>query len=288
MTPPRRGSLVLVVKHPPGREVRTFMKAMALALLVILFAGMSSHAAYAWPMQQRVDTQTYAVTEDVDVVVDGADADVTVTGWDSDRVEVVTKRSAWSDDDLNSLGASIEPHGDHVLVAARSGSDCMGCSLSIDVRVPAGAHVTVATASGDVSVHDAGGEVHAHSTSGDISVRNASSALEAFASSGDIDAKGLSADVDLVAGSGSITAAFAQFAHVKHVRAQSSSGDVSIVVPRGASFGIASTRSGSIDSNLRLPIHDFDSGADVSAKVGDGAATVELESNSGDIDVTMR
>ncbi|HYK53476.1 MAG TPA: DUF4097 family beta strand repeat-containing protein, partial [Candidatus Eremiobacteraceae bacterium] len=184
--------------------------------------------------------------------------------------------------------------------------NCIDCSVSYELHVPAGAHVTVSSASGDVDVrgisgpvrvsatsgdveiHDVGGQVSVQSSSGDITTSNLASSLDAFTASGDIDAKDLTGDASLGTDSGSVDASFDRMTAVHQVRMNSASGDVSITVPRGAGFTIdASTSSGSMDSNLKLPIHERDSGATVHAQVGSGSTNVQLETSSGDIDVKM-
>jgi hypothetical protein len=57
-------------------------------------------------------------------------------------------------------------------------------------------------------------------------------------------------------------------------------------VPRTFSARItATTDSGSLDSNLKLPIRDHDSGSDLSVAVGSGKTTVNLVAASGDISI---
>jgi DUF4097 and DUF4098 domain-containing protein YvlB len=261
----------------------------------------------AWPSVKDVDTKTYDLSSDGLVAVDDSSGDVTVTGWDQDRVEVTTTKSSWSSDDLHRLTTRVDPQPDHIAIAAEIPSHCMNCDVSFVIRVPSRAHVTIATSSGDVHVRsvagparidsasgdltmkDIGGEIHVRSSSGAISLSGASSSVEAFTSSGDIEAKGLSADVNLVASSGSLDAEFTSFEAVHLVRMESSSGDISLTVPRGVGFKVeATTSSGSIDSNLHLPIRDLNSGAAVVAQVGDGKASVQLRATSGDIGITMR
>jgi len=183
----------------------------------------------------------------------------------------------------------------------------MNCDISFEIRVPAHAHVTIASSSGDVHISsiagpahvdsssgdvtlkDIGGEIHVHSSSGEVTLDGAKSSVDAVTSSGDIEARHLSADVNLVASSGSLDAEFSTFDAVRVVRMECSSGDISLTVPRGVGFKIeATTSSGSIDSNLHLPIRERNSGADVSAQVGDGKASVQLRATSGDIGITMR
>jgi DUF4097 and DUF4098 domain-containing protein YvlB len=283
------------------------MKAFAALAVAVVVFGASASRAGAWPQQTQTDTKTYEVAGDAQIAVDATEADVTVRGWSADKVELVTKRSAWSSDDLSRLTTTVDAQSDHVSVSEDAPLRCDNCGISYELRVPAGAHVTISTASGDVDVrgiggpvrvdassgdveiHQIGGQVFARTTSGDISVSDLASALEAYSSSGDIQAKDLTTDTALVTDSGSIEAYFDRFSSVHQVRMKSSSGDVSLTVPRGSGFAIdASTSSGSMDSNLQLPIAERDSGAAVHAQVGSGKTMVQLATSSGDIDVTMR
>lgn len=283
------------------------MKVAAAIALAVTALSFVAQQVRAWPSVQHVETQTYDLAGDGVVAVDDVSGDVSVIGWNSDKVEVTTTKTSWSDDDLHRLGTQIDAHPDRISLAATYPSNCLNCDVSFQIRVPTGAHVTIATSSGDISVkslsgparadsasgeikfENVGGQVHVHSSSGDLTLDRIGSAIDAYASSGDIEARHLATDANLVSSSGSVTAEFAHFDAVHVVRMESSSGDISLTVPRGVGFKIeASTGSGSIDSNLQLPIHERDSGADVIAQVGQGKASVELRATSGDIGITMR
>lgn len=283
------------------------MKPIAIVAVAAVALSALVARAGAWPMQTQTDTRTFPVDSDAQVAIDATEGDVSIKGWDSNKVELVTKKSAWSSDDFARIDSKIDATSDHVSVSEGAWSNCLNCGVSYELRVPNGAHITVLTlsgdvdvrgiagpvrvdaSSGDVEIHDVGGSVRAHARSGDISISNVASSLEAYASSGDIEAKDLSNDAALVTDSGSVDAAFDRMTSVHQVRIKTSSGDVSVVVPRGAGFAIdASTSSGSMDSNLKLPIQERDSGATVHAQVGTGGANVQLETASGDIQVTMR
>jgi DUF4097 and DUF4098 domain-containing protein YvlB len=122
-----------------------------------------------------------------------------------------------------------------------------------------------------------------------VSLRGCTGAIEAVTSSGDIDLRGAAGDADVVTSSGTVHLDYARFDAVRTVRAESSSGDIDLVLPRGAGLRLeASTSSGSIDTNLRLPIRERDSGADVAAQIGSGHAFAQLSTSSGDVSVTMR
>ncbi len=284
------------------------MRRAAFVLVAAIAAVAVFHSsAAAWPAVHRTTTQSYPLTADGSVAIDDSSGDVTVTGWSNDSIQVTIKTTAWSTDDLNRLGATIDPASDRISIAATYPHHCMNCDVSFDVKVPVGAHVSIGTSSGDISVtsvsgpvrtdassgdvelHDIAGDVRAHTSSGDLKLDHITGSVSAFVSSGDIDATGLADDVDLGSSSGSVSASFATFDRVRSVRLDSASGDVELTVPRGVGFDLeATTSSGSIDSNLDLPIRDRSAGATVSARVGSGKAAVEMRTTSGDISVKMR
>lgn len=283
------------------------MKAIATVVIAAVALSALAARAGAWPMQTQSGTKTYDVNSDAQVAIDASEADVTIKGWDSGKVELVTKKSAWSSDDFARITSTVDATSDHISVTEGTWHNCMSCGISYELRIPRGAHVTVSTASGDIDVrsiagpvrvdassgdieiHDIGGEVRARTASGDINISNVASSIEAYTSSGDIQAKDLSNDTALATDSGSVEADFDRFTSVHQIRMKSANGDLSLVVPRGAGFTIdASTSSGDMNSNLQLPIHERDSGATVHARVGSGGANVQLETSSGDIDVKMR
>ena len=126
------------------------MKAIAIgAVAAVALCALVARAG-AWPMQTQTDTKTYDVDSDAQIAVDATDADVSIKGWSSDKVQVVTKKTAWSSDDFARIDSTVDATSDHVSVSENSRTDCINCGVSYELRVPAGAHVTVSTASGDV------------------------------------------------------------------------------------------------------------------------------------------
>lgn len=131
------------------------------------------------------------------------------------------------------------------------------CSLDYQLRVPAGVTVVASTASGALQVHDLTGDLDLSASSGDVDVTGTRGRLSVRTSSGGVRASGLrSASVEVRASSGDVHLDFAQ--PPRMVRAQASSGDVDIVVPRGAAYGVqADADSGSttvaVDQSFSSP-----------------------------------
>src|SRR5262245_46811761 len=124
------------------------MKTVAASVVFALAILCIAQQARAWPGERRVDTKTYSSNADATVAVRDASGDVTVTGWDQDRIEVTTTRSAWSADDLNRLDTRVDSHADRFSVVTEYPNLCFSCDISLRLRVPARAHVTIETSSG--------------------------------------------------------------------------------------------------------------------------------------------
>jgi hypothetical protein len=239
--------------------------------------------------------------------------DIYITGSSSPTVEVTVKKSALGRADLDAMTS-------HTAVVANDGhanagltitteypNHCTNCDLSYEIRVPRGVQIKVDDDSGDVRVTgtdglidisassgnvrltDDSGPVNVDESSGDVKLTDVTGSVRVKSSSGGIDASGLTKDVDFSAASGDITAKFASLDGVSTVRMRTDSGSVTLDVPRGFSARItASTDSGSLDSNLKLPIHEHDSGADLSVAVGNAKTAVNLIAASGDISINAR
>lgn len=150
--------------------------------------------------------------------------------------------------------------------------DCPGglfnfCSVDHVVQAPAGATIETNTSAGDIAVEqidgglgltssagdiagaDAQGTVSADTDSGNITISGAADALTARTSSGDIDADALTSTVnDVSTRAGDVGLQFA--AAPDRVLANTSSGDVTVIVPRGeaAAYRVQTdTSSGSQD-----------------------------------------
>ena len=282
------------------------MKYVAFVLFVGLAALGLGQSAQAWPSVHSVEHRSYALSAKGVIAVQNASGDIRVTGWDRDQVELTITKTSWSSDDLPRLNVEVASDSDAMSVRAVYPSDCTNCDISLVLRVPRAAQITADAASGDVAVDTIAGGVrvdtasgdiklknvlglaHLHASSGDITIDGSGAPVDAAASSGDIKASNLQSDINLVASSGDVKADFSRFDAVHTVRIASNSGSIELDVPRGSGFKVeASTNSGSIESNLQLPIRDRDSGATVSAQVGSGAAAAQLRTTSGDINITM-
>jgi hypothetical protein len=183
-----------------------------------------------------------------EIRIDGSAGDVTLVP-SAGRDVVVDSRAhgtLW----LPKLETRID--GDHVTVRGACHVVVFGsCGATFVVHVPEGIAVRVKSSSGDVRASGLSGPVNLQVSSGDVEVTALSGGTTAHVSSGDISARGLAGQVVLESSSGDVVgselnAGFVE-AHAssgdvdvdlatvpKGVNASSSSGDVSISVPRGS------------------------------------------------------
>ncbi|HXW76503.1 MAG TPA: DUF4097 family beta strand repeat-containing protein, partial [Candidatus Eremiobacteraceae bacterium] len=197
--------------------MKKFFALSAFVVLLILawHAASAAAAAFNWPAATRTDTSTYAFAPNSAVVVEDSSGDVQITGWDKPNVSLTVQRSALNSRDFDRMTVSATDAGGALRVLAQIPSQCFDCDVSLQLSVPRSAHITIVTASGDVttgslagpvraqtdsgdiSVSDVGGAVHVQSSSGDITLARCAAAVGAATSSGDIAATDLASDADL-------------------------------------------------------------------------------------------
>ena len=164
------------------------------------------------------------------------------------------------------------------------------------VRLPAGAHLDAGTVAGDVIARGLrGGEVELASVSGDIDASDVTApVLEVKTVSGDITLLGIaSGDVAGETVSGDVE-------YSGEVRSQgrydfqSLSGDVILMVPEGLSARVnASTFSGDFFSDFAMSMSGSMSTSRksrrrISGTIGEGSASLDLQSFSGDVEIRRR
>jgi hypothetical protein len=257
-----------------------------LAVIMALWGGVSL-AGWTVGTVHRSEHRVLRGTV-TEVRIDGSAGDVTLVP--SSGHDVVVDSRAHGTLWLPKLQTRID--GDHVTVRG----DCRlvvfgSCGASFVVHVPQGMPVRVKASTGDVRASGLSGPVNLQVASGDVDVTALSGGTTAYVSSGDISATGLSGRVVLETSSGDVTssaltAGFVE-AHAssgdvdvdlgsvpKGVNASSSSGDVTISVPRGreAYDAQVDTSSGShhigvhMDSNAERRLRAVTSSGDVTIR----------------------
>lgn len=216
-------------------------KSLLLTTVLLLAAG-GAHAQRGWA--------TADAPRDGEVTIRTENGSVRVVGWD--RAEVAVR----SEDDDDRV--RISSRRGQTTVRAGSGSG------DIEVRVPAGSRVEVATRSGDVEVRGVRGAVDLQSMSGDFRI------------SGDlrqVAVEGISGDVEMVGSTESL-------------RVRTVSGDVR--VPRASGFVELTTVSGDLEvrsRGLRTGTLRNTSGTTVFTGSVPRDGSLRLENSSGEIEL---
>ncbi|HEY5096363.1 MAG TPA: DUF4097 family beta strand repeat-containing protein [Candidatus Eremiobacteraceae bacterium] len=298
------------------------LRVVAIVAIIVGLKVLAGHlpigaqvADISWPWD-RVRTQStasYPMPDNGVLQVSNTSGDIYVTGGSGSTVEVTVKKSATNHNDLDAMSSHVATVADGgsanagITITTDYPHHCSNCDLSYEITVPRGVkviadvdsgdvHVSgtsglidVTSSSGDVRLTNDSGAMNVDASSGDVRLTNISGAARVQSSSGDIDATGLSKDVDLDASSGDVIAKYVSFDNVSTVRLRTASGSITLDVPR--SFGgriTASTDSGDLSSNMKLPIHDHDSGSDVSVAVGSAKTIIDIAASSGDITIDAR
>jgi hypothetical protein len=158
-----------------------------------------------------------------------------------------------------------------IMIADASSVDVQASSGNVSVAGATG-QVSVTTSSGDIKAASAGGDVQARSTSGDITVSGVKGAATLASQSGRIAASGLSgAHTTAHASSGNVSVTADV---VQNVDVQTTSGDVTITVPNGSYRVTTGSSSGDVRSGL---------GNDASAQYSISAST-----DSGDVRIAAK
>lgn len=196
-------------------------------------------------------------------------------------------------------------------------------SVTMNITVPSGTRVIVNSVSGDVKATNVKGELSVNTISGDITISNVGSVSEAKTVSGDVTITSATGDVALDAGSisgdvqlqqvkarritagtvsGSVSARdvtcdsatlsamsgdawfSGSVARDGRYEITSHSGDVHFMPAGGAGFSVtASSFGGDISTSLALQSDGRTRRRSLSGRIGDGSATVKLQTFNGDI-----
>ncbi len=169
---------------------------------------------------------------DVDVSSD----DVTVTGGTEGEVEVVAHLSLWGEDEEDArqqLDVKMSQEGNRITIRVErprwiyAFTVSMGSDVDLEIRVPDGTAVELATSSGDLAVSNVTGSADLRATSGRIRVEGFDGAMRADTSSGDVVLSGLTNAGNMVVDTTSGKATL-QDVEADTLVVQASSGDLTL------------------------------------------------------------
>ena len=222
-------------------------RAGVLTVVVAATAALTGCAGVLGARMTYNDTETAKITE---IVLSGGSGDVSITtaAVTETTIKRVIHRSS-------NPGESYRVTGSTLTIDTSCGHDC---SVSYEIQAPAGVAVRgelrsgdiqlagvgatdLEVTSGDLLVRNATGPVQLRATSGDIRVLDAKGPVTAQSTSGNIDAENVGGTADLRVTSGDIAVKLVTPASVT---AQTTSGDVTVLVPHGDYRIVTTTGSG--------------------------------------------
>jgi hypothetical protein len=246
-----------------------------LALIAASTTALTGCAGVIGAKMTYDDTEKGKIT---DIVLTGGAGDVVVsTGAVAETtIHRVIRRSS-------NAGSPYRLDGTTLTIDTSCGNNC---SVSYEIKTPAGVNVRgkersgdirldgvggtdLQLTSGDVTVANATGAVAVQATSGDIQVIDAKSSVKVHSTSGDIEANGVAGPVDIKVTSGDV---HVELSAPNSVTAQSTSGDMWITVPQ---------------SKYRVAAHSASGDEQIQGLVSDATAknVIDVRVTSGDINV---
>ena len=235
------------------------MKKGRLSLVTLALLPVLSSAVLAGePVNLSLDADAKG-----EVSIEVVRGEVTVIGWDQNKVSVEGTR------DDKSERFVFERQGNTIRIEDDVPNNLnRGEGTKITVKIPRGNNLRVDLVSADLSVRDVAGRSDLASVSGNLKLDKLGHEVDAESVSGDIELRGAGRDVSVESVSGSI------YAHVTadRLHAESVSGDVKLLNEGTLKRGEFSSVSGDVRIESAITA-DTD---------------IELESVSGDIELTAR
>ncbi|MEV6286030.1 DUF4097 family beta strand repeat-containing protein [Kribbella sp. NPDC051770] len=258
------------VQGRAGREM-TPERRFGIAISVALILG-GAYWALTNLTEEAKATQGNFPVQGNSLTVVSKSSDVEVVAGDVSEIKVdrkFKKTVFGSDPDESYQNGKLE------LKASGCSFLSFGCGTDYVITVPKELAVSVENTSGTIKVSDVAEVGKLKTTSGDIEVHGAGGELTLDATSGDIEASGLTATkVFGKTTSGKIDLGFT--VAPQEVRAQGTSGDVTVVVPEGAEAYKVDTDTSSGDEHTEVRT-DPVATRTITAKTSSGDVSVEYD-----------
>ena len=263
------------------------------------------------PQGMQTDT-TISVSQGTRLKVDNQGGDITVHAWDKNQVRIQASHSRRTHIAAKLAGAVLflEAHADRgpanmvdyeITVPAWMPLQLGGMYANVTVdgsRAP----IEVSTLEGDITVKGGAETVKLGSVQGKIVVSGARGRVELNSVSEDVEASDIQGDIVAEAVSGDVILRRIDAKSVEvetvsgelifdgrivdggHYSLLTHSGDIYVSVPEGANATVATAvGSGDVRASFALPNSERPSRRRQTYRLGNGSATVELETFSGDI-----
>lgn len=245
-------------------------------LALSLFAAGSLLAT----VSEKID-KTFPLSADGVVSLENVNGDVDIEGWDRNEVRMVAEKRARSADALDQISIEIDAQPTRLRIKTKLPKSHFGFlwfgssngrgEVRYKLMVPSGASLKkIDVVNSDLTVRGVNGPVDLHTVNGSI------------------DATGLAAHGRFDTVNGSIRAGFDSVKAGAKIVLDSVNGSCRIKLPKEASFHLdADNVNGSVSCDFPITLEK--SGRHhLRGRVGDGAATVKLDSVNGSLHITSR
>lgn len=257
----------------PRHRGRWTLVAVLSALFVVAPLGIEVYAQFARQTYSHTSVATSDHHPVRTVQVDSGSAELTVTPGAEGEVRV-QERLSWS---LRKPKVTREWDGDTLRLRPECDGTfaltSLGCSVELDLTVPAGVALKVNSGSGTVRVSGLTGPVDVDGGSGSVKLYGVSGPVSASVGSGSFSGAAIgSSRAEVHSGSGHAELEFVT--PPREVVASTGSGSVDVLVPAGSRYRVEGTKgSGTrdIEDSLRDPASD----RLIKISSGSGTATVD-------------
>jgi len=265
---------------------------------------------------QQTDT-IVSVDPGARLVIESFRGEVTVRTWDRNEMRVVGEHSRRTVVDIDRSRSSVRLRADawagpaqvdyEITVPASMGVDIRGTFVNADIDGVEG-EVTVFSTQGDISVRGGSGFIQLETVNGRVDLEGAEGSVEARSTNGSVTVTDAVGDIAVSSVNGRITLLGIESSDVRaettsggvyydgtivdggRYTLSTHSGDVVVGMQEGvnATFDV-STYSGNLDTAFPVTVTGTRArGRPFSFTLGDGSARVDLQSFSGDIELTRR
>lgn len=248
--------------------------------LIFVAAIMAADSIYADVTDEQ--TFNYALSEGGRFSLENINGDVTVIGGSGDKVEIVVRKKAGSQDYLDGIKVNIDHSADSIRVETEhpdrgmkgwfDWGDSSG-SVTYTIRLPAGTNLeTVESVNGSIDISGVFGVVSASTTNGSIK------------------ATGLSSDGRFNTTNGSVTVEFTEFEGSQKANLDAVNGRLTVILPANASASVkAETINGGIDAgDFGLKADKGFVGRDLKGEIGGGSARLKMDTVNGSIKIRSK
>lgn len=240
------------------------------AALVVLATAPAAVSA----REQVKDVQVFDTGSKPRLSLKNINGDLTVEGWDKNRIEVSIVKTASSTDRMDDIDVNVSMENDHLRIEVELDDEHFGShrgeSARVDftVHVPRGTRIdAVEMVNGDAAINGVSGDVEVSSVNGQVSGEKLG---------GHVELATVNGEVMLVAGDG-----------VDSIRMNSVNGGVTLVLPKKFDASIhAGTLHGDIVAmdGLDVDATSF-TGSSMKGTLGKGGLKVDLNTVNGSIEI---